>query len=407
MNENQNNNVMMGNYGPNNYQQKNNKSLIAVLIILLIISLCAVVYFAFFKNNNISIKNNEIDKEIDEREIINEEDIDNPSESEEEKEVEEEINKVTYNVYYVYTDKNNCKKDCDTPNYFELSLRDDGTYIYQHGTMQYAPEVGKYSINNDKVYLKPVIEYGSDTCFYRIENPKEKELKIEKNSLIIKEEIYDEDDNAKKEEIKLALSTGKDKKEKWYVINPVDGKKPKGYDEKWVDCSNSNIEEESDDEEFELVFNKSYHYDIRETVGYVDENCETECENKEDCDEDIYECDTSEYFDIIFKSDGTYIFQSGSYATMPTAGKYKKEGNKITLIPVVEYGSDACYYNINESNKIILNLTSEGIEFNNVVLVLTDIKIDNNYLSRYVVNPINGKIPEGWEEEWIDCTAEY
>lgn len=118
---------------------------------------------------------------------------------------------------------------------FELYLREDGTFKYViHNFYVYAPTVGTYKVDGDKIILEEKVIYGSDACYF-----KEKyELKTIAATIKNDNTLSIDIDGSTFDFVKGVAPQENDYSKEVYVINPVDGKTD-SYGETWMNCDNN------------------------------------------------------------------------------------------------------------------------------------------------------------------------
>ena len=111
---------------------------------------------------------------------------------------------------------------------------------------------------------------------------------------------------------------------------------------------------------------------------------------------------------LILRSDKSFVYNlNASIVTNPLVGTYEIDGNKLTLIGTVNYGSDACFYT---SSKTI-NATIKDDNTISIVdsLGTLDYKRNSSFVEsetskkRYVISPVDGELPITGGDAWLNC----
>lgn len=111
----------------------------------------------------------------------------------------------------------------------ELILRSDGNfYLSINNYYANTPSVGTFSIENNKLTLREIVTYGSDTCFFT-KNLNVYDGAINSNSISL---------NINGEKYIFEKVNNSPRVDTYYVTTPIDGVVPLGHEDAWKDCTN-------------------------------------------------------------------------------------------------------------------------------------------------------------------------
>ena len=124
---------------------------------------------------------------------------------------------------------------------YVLNLRDDGTFKYNVNNYENStPTVGTYKVEGKKIILTEKIRYGSDNCFY---TDKLRTLTVnvkEDGILTINDNFFVGYNEWKQTDLEFFKNEYYREDPVWrtyFVVKPVDGKKPNQSSETWKDCT--------------------------------------------------------------------------------------------------------------------------------------------------------------------------
>ncbi len=113
-------------------------------------------------------------------------------------------------------------------------------------------------------------------------------------------------------------------------------------------------------------------------------------------------------YQLILRSDNTFVYNNSVVAYSPLVGTYTVEGTNLVLKGIVSYGSDACYFTKGEDIRTVKGTIKDGD-----VITITDngetydykknsTFVETNWSKEYyVTNPVNGT--GVGDEEWLYC----
>ncbi len=119
----------------------------------------------------------------------------------------------------------------------ELVLREDGTFKYKTDDECSSYYVGKYTINDESIFLESTVFYSCNSCYSKAENKQQvfDFIKVDNKTLKLGKTLY-------------TMTSEEEEKEDQtkYITNPVHGLIPQYWGEEWSDCdkksTNSTIE---------------------------------------------------------------------------------------------------------------------------------------------------------------------
>lgn len=142
-----------------------------------------------------------------------------------------------YGIKLTFVDKQGTTDFAD----YVLNLRGDGTFKYNINNYETStPTVGTYKVEGKKIILTEKVRYGSDACYYT-DKLRTMTINIKDNDiLLVSDNFLVGHGEFKQTELEFFRNENYKEDPVWsyyYVVNPVNGKKPIENTETWTDCT--------------------------------------------------------------------------------------------------------------------------------------------------------------------------